>query len=80
MKNTLMPQTANTIMQFLQRVTLSPNEIPAYQQCVAELNVLAQPPAPVENITGDAAPDHGERDLDVPETGLAEGGETQPAA
>jgi hypothetical protein len=39
-------ETANVAMQFLNRITLQPGEIPAFTQVMKELEIAAQPAAP----------------------------------
>ena len=46
----LTPNLAQVTLQFLQRVTLQPNEIAAYQAATSALEGVAQP-APLEAVT-----------------------------
>ena len=52
----LTPNLAQVTLQFLQRVTLQPNEIAAYQAASDALTEIAQP-TPLEAVTD---PDSGE--------------------
>jgi hypothetical protein len=49
------PDTAKAAMQFMSRIQLQPAEIPAYNQVMTELHMIAEPITQAEGQLMDAA-------------------------